>query len=252
MLKKIFTCTILLFTFLSGTAMSQSLENTFFITEHLPPYNYKENNMLKGISVRVLLEALNAVGIKYSPEKIKLYPWARGYKTALRTPNTCLFSTVRNEFRENKFKWAGPITNATLTFYSDNHGIEINSMEDLKRYSITTARQGIGHQILKQEGFPENKLDTSNEASSMLEKLERKRVDIVLENENVVYHTLKGKKRVWKSLKELYVLDLGEIYFAFNNDTEDHVVAKLQKGIDIIRKNGKLEKIVQTIPKNKN
>lgn len=248
MIKKAILLITLLIALSAGTAHAQSLRNTFFITETLPPYNYAKNGTLKGISVSILKEALNAVGVQLSKKNIALYPWARGFKTTLKTPNTCLFSTARNEARENQFKWAGPMTNATQTFVSLNSTETTNNIAEIKKHRVSTHRQGIGHYILKENGFSESNIDLSPSTRAMFEKLRRKRVKFILENEYVISHYINEIDMDWSALKKHYVVDIGELYFAFNKDTEDHVVAKLQKGIDIIRKNGTLAKILSTMP----
>lgn len=248
MLKKVMLLLTLLTALIPGTAHAQSLRNTIFITEELPPYNYSDNGAIKGISVRVLFAAFDAVGLNPKKVDIRLYPWARGYKTVLETPNTCLFSTVRSNARENDFKWVGPITNASLSFFSRNDGFAINNFEDLKKYVVTTSRQGIGQHVLKENKFSEHKTDYSIDTLTMVKKLKIGRVDLVLENEEVMYHTLKKHNIEWKEFKNNYTVYLGEVYYAFNKETDERVIKKLQEGLNIIRKNGKLSAIVSTIP----
>ncbi|WP_419780239.1 substrate-binding periplasmic protein [Maridesulfovibrio sp.] len=246
MLTRFLICTFLLLS-LCSTALAQSLDKAVFITEHLPPYNYMEDKKIQGISVDVLRAALAAVDIQLDKTQLHIYPWARGYKTALQTPNTCLFSTARNDFREKSFKWAGPIANATFSFYTQNINIKADSINDLKKYNITTARQGIGHYTLQENKFPEPRTDLSTKTSMMLDKLIRGRVDLVLENKNVMRYTVKKEGMDWSKFINVYTVNLGEIYFAFNKDTPDHVVQRLQKGINIIKENGKLESLVNKL-----
>ncbi|WP_419784690.1 hypothetical protein [Maridesulfovibrio sp.] len=81
----------------------------------------------------------------------------------------------------------------------------------------------------------------------MLDKLIRGRVDLVLENKNVMRYTVKKEGMDWSKFINVYTVNLGEIYFAFNKDTPDHVVQRLQKGINIIKENGKLESLVNKL-----
>ena len=246
MVTRFLICSILLLS-LCSTAFAQSLNETVFITEQLPPYNYKENGKIQGISVDILREALAAVGIKLNKAKLHIYPWARGYKTVIQTPNSCIFSTARNSSREKSFKWVGPITNVTHSFYTLNKKIKAKSITDLEKYRITTARQSIGHYILKKSKFPKNKIDLSNDPLTMVKKLKRGRADLILENEIVLHYTARKEGMEWSNFINIYSVNLGEIYFAFNKETPDHIVKKLQKGIDIIRENGKLEGLLNRL-----
>ncbi len=252
MTLKILTFCLYLFTYLGcNITEAQSLNNTTFITEDLPPFNYTENNQIKGISVDILTAALKAVDVHINSNEIHVYPWARGYKTVITTPNTCIFSTVRSHERENLFKWAGPIANVNLVFVSIKSTVKLDSLDDLAKVRVSVIRKGIGHQLLMSKGVPEEQLDLSPTVSIMVEKLKRGRVDAILENENVIYSVLKSKGFVWADFKINYVLNLGEIYFAFNRKTPDSVVSTLQKGIDIIRANGTLNKILDNLPIDK-
>ncbi len=243
MVIRLLRCSLLLL-LLYSTAFAQSLNETVFITEHLPPYNYLENKKIQGISVDILREALAAVGIKLNESALHIYPWARGYKTVLQTPNTCLFSTARNNFREKHFKWVGPIIEATYSFYSQNKNIKADSIKDLEKYYITTSRQGIGDHILQKNKFPKNKIDLSNDTLTMVKKLIKGRIDIILENENVLRYTVKKEGMDWSKFINIYTENLTELYFAFNKQTPDHIIKQLQKGIDIIRENGKMADIL--------
>lgn len=248
MFKRITLYIIICLVMLSTAARAQSLSKTHFITENLPPFSYVKDNFLKGTSVEVLKAALEAVNVDGSAAQIHVYPWARGYKTTLKQPNTCLFSAVRTPARESLFKWVGPITNVNLILISQNKEIKIKHLEDLKNYTVTTIRQGIGHQLLRKEGFAENHIDLSADISTMIEKIKRNRIDLLLENENVIFHTLKMKNMDSKRFIKHYTLDFKPLYFAFSKTTEDHVVAKLQEGMDIIRKNGTLDSIIRRMP----
>ncbi len=251
MINTILLTITLLFTSLCTISEAQTLENTLFITEDLPPYNYLEDGELKGASVQILLEALQATGITKTAEQISVYPWARGFKTTLMTPNTCLFSTVRSKTREKQFKWVGPIADVNLVFVSLKGTIKINDLTDLNKYSVTTIKKGIGHQLLLEHGVPEKIIDLSPTAASMVEKIKRGRVDLLLENENVLYHVLQQKGLDWSNFEINYVLNLGEIYYAFNLETDDSVVNRLQRGIDAIRSQGRITEIVGKLPIDK-
>ena len=86
-----------------------SLEGLTFITEEYPPYNFKRNDRLEGISVEILERIFEQSDTPLTRDDIHYYPWARGYDTALSEPGTVLFSTTRTAQREALFQWVGPI-----------------------------------------------------------------------------------------------------------------------------------------------
>ena len=96
-------------------ASGQDLPEFQIMTEDWIPYQYEENNQLKGIAVDLLVLMLDRAGSSQGRQAIKLYPWARGYSILQSRENTILFSTTRIPERENLFKWVGPIfQNATF------------------------------------------------------------------------------------------------------------------------------------------
>ena len=63
------------------------------VTSEEAPYQYIENNNIKGISVDILRELLKETG--YEKTEIKVYPWARSYRMALSDENTMIFTISR-------------------------------------------------------------------------------------------------------------------------------------------------------------
>lgn len=79
------------------------------ITEDYPPQNYLDNGTLKGGSVDLIEEVFHQLGSDINRSSFQVLPWQEGYNLTLVTPDTMLFSTVRNPGRERLFLWAGPI-----------------------------------------------------------------------------------------------------------------------------------------------
>jgi hypothetical protein len=74
-----------------------------FYTEQYPPYNMMMSGEKQSISIAILREVLDVAETRKGIPDVEVVPWARGYKTALNTPNTVLFSTTRTTSREDKF-----------------------------------------------------------------------------------------------------------------------------------------------------
>ena len=94
---------------LPGAVSAQTVDDLTFITEDYPPFNFERDGKRQGIAVDALAEMLALAGARKTRADIKVWPWARGYETALKEKNTVLFSTTRTEAREGLFKWVGPI-----------------------------------------------------------------------------------------------------------------------------------------------
>lgn len=193
MLRYLLTTISLLF-ILNATATAQSLNDTVFITEELPPYNFEIDGKPTGFAVDILLAALNATGIKADISKVHVYPWPRAYKDVLAKPNHCLFSTVRNNAREELFKWAGPIANYDVDFIATKGQIKINGIDDIKKFKISVIKNDIAYETILAEKFDEEHIDLSYSVISMIKKLNKGRVDIIAGNREAIFYKMGQKK----------------------------------------------------------
>ncbi len=87
---------------------AQTVDDLMFLTEHYPPLNYEEDGKLQGIAVEALVEMFKLVDAEKTIKDVKLWPWARGYRSVLSKKNTVLFSMARTEARENLWKMMRP------------------------------------------------------------------------------------------------------------------------------------------------
>ena len=69
------------------------------------------------------------------------------------------------------------------------------------------------------------------------------RVDMIAYENNVAKTMMTNAGMTPSDYETVYVLSKSFLYFAFSLDTPNEYVSKLQKGIDLIESNGKLESI---------
>jgi len=84
-------------------------QNLRIMTEENAPFNFTSGSSYEGIAVDLLEIMLKDSGRSEIIGNIEILPWARSYQEVQDKPNTLLFSMGRTEFRENLFKWVGPI-----------------------------------------------------------------------------------------------------------------------------------------------
>jgi polar amino acid transport system substrate-binding protein len=143
-----------------------------YYTEQLPPYNYQENETLRGISIDLLEAITEKMGKKVSRDDVLLIPWTDGYQKVLSQNNTVLFTTVRLPQREQSFKWAGPIYAYTnVLFARPDKGITIEKPEDLKDYRIGVIVDDVAIQQLIDADVNKNQLVQETNASVLVDKL---------------------------------------------------------------------------------
>ncbi|NIV14469.1 MAG: transporter substrate-binding domain-containing protein, partial [Aliifodinibius sp.] len=125
MKPKLVIVVFLVLIFLTNVVCAKGLT---IITEEYPPVNFKKEGVIRGSSVEVVREILRRLK---QPDNIRMLPWARGYNLLKTQPNIALFSTVRNQERESRFHWVGPLCISRNGFYArKGSGIQINSIED--------------------------------------------------------------------------------------------------------------------------
>ena len=108
---------IILIFFVYITTLSASQDYKLEIsTGELPPYSYTINNQLTGLAVDIVREIQKRVK---NTQKIRVFPWNRGYNMTLKKKGYALFTTARTKQREKLFKWVGPITNLKLVMLTD-------------------------------------------------------------------------------------------------------------------------------------
>ena len=171
--------------FASCSALSYA-ESIHIVTEILPPWQTLHDEQLGGIATQVVKATLEEVDIDYD---IMIYPWARAYKLALEEENVLIYSIVRTQAREPLFHWVGVIGRIQEHFYKDagRHDIQVQVLEDARKYTIITPRQDFRHQFAEKHGF---NIYLVNNQMQALKMLLSGRGDLVLDDELTLSYEL--------------------------------------------------------------
>ncbi len=239
---------IFLFLIFYTVIFAQSLKKISFMTENYPPYNYQQDFVLKGISVDLIIATMKKFNPDFSKNKIKLLPWARGYKIVQEEKNSCLFSTTRTKARERLFKWVGPISPALIVLIAKKErNIKISSIDNLKKYRIGTIINDVGEQLLIAKGLSLKTFDRVSGVGSILssiKKLNSNRIDLFAYDSNVFKWEIKQINLNPADYEIVYVLKKGWYYYAFNKNTPDETIYQIQKNLDKLKKDGTYQKIL--------
>lgn len=207
-----------------------------FITEAYPPYNFSDDNILRGIAVDLLVIASQDTAQPVQRGQIRLMPWARAYRTALSTPNTVLFATTRTAEREHLFKWAGPIAATRVVLLARKADkIRIQSAADLQRYRIGVIHEDIGEQSVLALGVGKQQLQVSANADALSRQLHAGRIDLWAYEENVARWFLRNANLDQEDFESVYQFQQGELWYAFNPQVSDEKIQQLQKALDTLR-----------------
>jgi len=109
------------------------------VTENLWPFNYVENNEVKGPHTQIVKRLLAHSNIDYT---MAVLPWARAYKLAKTRPNILIYTINHTASRHKDFHWIGDFpSQATINFYA----LKSSNLKELSTKQLKTLR--IGTQI---------------------------------------------------------------------------------------------------------
>lgn len=216
MLRFIMAATLLFFVNVaSATSISVVTEES--------AYQYTQNGQVTGPVTRLIRRVLDESGLDYH---IKSYPWPRAYAMAKSTPNTMIYSIMRTKSRENKFHWIGKIASSRLAFYSKKSAPvdNLNSLNQLKEYSIGTVKDDMMHHYLKRHKFP--KISIVNNLSHSIRNFEAGRYDLIVWDELSLKLSCMKKLLDCNTIKPVYEVsdEVTDLYFALSKSTPPAVV----------------------------
>lgn len=226
---------------LSSYTLAMSLEEVSVLTEEYPPYNYLDDQgRLKGIAVELLARAYKEAGISLDIENITVQPWPRSYRQLQRNTSTMLFSMTRNAQREKLFKWAGPISDTKVVLIAKkSNQIKIDSLEDLKKYTIGGILDDIGLQLVKEllKNPDKKQVVSVPTTASLTGMLAIDRINLWAYEENAAQFFLARNGFNPDDYETVYTLGEGLLYYAFSLHIDQKIVDRLQTAIDIVRAN---------------
>lgn len=231
----------------SSDVWSQSVDDIMMMTENYPPYNFSQDNKLQGISVDLMEAMLKKTGSAKTRKDMHLLPWARGYYYLQNENSNCLFATTRTEEREKLFRWVGPICDTTIVLTSrKDRKVFIKTADDLKKYRIGAVIKDIGEQLLLEAGLTAKEIDTTGGSKAIfksIKKMNIDRMDAFAYEENVIKWELKRQGFDINQYETVYVLQTGELYYAFHKDTPDDIVNAFQHALNELKREGEYLKI---------
>ncbi|MBD1589457.1 transporter substrate-binding domain-containing protein [Pseudomonas typographi] len=219
------------------------------VTEELPPYNMTANGQVTGMSTEVVQAVLARLGLQVP---IQVMPWARAYDVAQHQSDVLIYSIARTPQREKLFQWVGSIAPSRWYLYSaSSRPIELNDLNDAKRYQVATVNQDAGEQYLVAHGFALGQaLQSSTRYELDYQKLKRGHVDLWISNElnaNYIVREL-GDDPAKEITPALALPELGGkdgLYMAFSPQTSAEWVERFRKALRQVREDGTYDAIAR-------
>jgi ABC-type amino acid transport substrate-binding protein len=213
-----------------------------FITEEYEPLNYTENGKLTGLAPDLLEMICKSLNI---PFQVEVLSWSEGYNLVKEKDNAVLFSTALNAERKEMFKWAGPIAALEWYFYADaQNPLVLRSLDDARKLGAIGVLQDYSiEQFLVQQGF--TNLVYCNDHQDAFQKLLNGEIDLYPSDRITARAALQALGQSFYQVVEKKPIRTEMIYFAFNKNVPDVVVADIQEEIDRLKDNGYLRRLSQ-------
>jgi len=229
---------------LAGTVRAAET-SLVLLTENFPPYNMAKNGKnfaqdenIHGIAVDIVREIFKRADITYS--LTLRFPWERIYKLALEKPGYGVFVMARLPEREKLFKWVGPIgPDDWVMLAKADSKIALGSLEQARQYRIGAYKgDAIAETLAKQGLKPIVVLRDQDNAR----KLVNGQIDLWATGDPAGRYL--ARQEGVSDLRTVLRFNSAELYLALNKDVPDDVVARLQKALDELRKEGAVDAIM--------
>ena len=229
---------------LAGTVRAADT-SLVLLTENFPPYNMAKNGKnfaqdenIHGIAVDIVREIFKRADISYS--LTLRFPWERIYKLALENPGYGVFVMARLPEREKLFKWVGPIgPDDWIMLAKADSKIALGSLEQARQYKVGAYKgDAIAETLAKQGLNPIVVLRDQDNAK----KLANGQIDLWATGDPAGRYL--ARQDGVTDLKTVLRFNSAELYLALNKDVPDDVVARLQKALDELRKEGEVDAIM--------
>ena len=225
-------------------AVAAKAETLEVVTEHLPPFNYLDDGVPKGIGTEVVQAVMTETG-RDAP--IQFLPWARSYQMALKTPGTLIYSILRTPEREDKFAWVGQIAPYGVSLYQLVHddAPQITSLEDARPLRVGVYLGDAKAEFLQTNGF--NNLSSVEDDRLNLRKLLLKRIDLMIIDDAVIKELIESEGVDPRKIRRALPLQelSGYAYMAFQKDTDPELVEDFRRGLKKVKEMGVFDEIIQ-------
>lgn len=211
------------------------------VTGNWKPYNYEDTDFqVKGISTEIVKRIFANAGYQEinlsnneKPDKtysIKVFPWSRSYHIATTQPNVAIYTIIRVEPREKLFKWVCPLGQGGVTSLyklKTNNKIHISSIEEAKKYNITTNKDSMDENWLTFKNF--KNLQITSRVDKAIKLFESKRADLIAFDDVVMNAEFKSAGVNPDIAEKVIELFKTPPYLAFSLTTPHEVVEKFRK-----------------------
>lgn len=232
---------------ISTTAFADSSDDLRWIAQDYKPYSYIDRQGKQdGVAIDIAELIMHKIGSRKTAQDIEVKVFSRSFVRKNNDPNTVFFPLAKLPEREKYFKWVGPIAlDEPVLFAKISKNIVINMPDDLKKYNIAVKDGYNAVKLLKDLGVKGGSINYGDDDIKGLAKLKADQVDLVACNRLSCQVMMKDNKMDAKDYSIVYRLQPSELAMAFNKDTSDELVSKVNDALIELKKSKEYNVIME-------
>lgn len=216
------------------------------ITENLPPLNYLDDSGAQGFSVELLRLMAAQAGVRLA---LQVLPWQRAMQVAEAQPDSILFSLTRTPEREAQYQWVGPIAQRRILIYrlASRTDLTMAQFSEIGTARIGVVRDSAADRQLQAVGLrPGVQLEQGLDDATNVRKLLAGRMEYVALLDWAAAWNLRLLQLPYGTLTAVMEQDSARsYYYGLRLDTDPALVKRLQQALDVIRRDGRYERLRQ-------
>lgn len=230
---------------IKSTLLALYIQRMKILTEEYAPYNHlNESGQVAGLSINILQQIMQHLGVerKVSPDDV--YPWARAYHLVQRVPNAAILAISKTPEREPLFQWVGPIVRSRVVLTAAKRlKLAGRAPDQLGNARICVIHEDIAAQVLQRWSIPEDRLFTTNHPNTCANMLAKGRVEAWAYGEIASRWYMKAIGADLDSFESISTLEETAQYIAFNRQVPTSVVGRFQEVLELMAFRGELRKL---------
>ncbi|ALS99414.1 substrate-binding periplasmic protein [Lacimicrobium alkaliphilum] len=219
------------------------------LTENFAPFNYVEDEQIKGFTVDVVEHILAATGSSQNRTDMQVLPWSSAYQQGLLRPDTMLFTLIHTEHRDPLFRWIGPLVPTRVVVIAKrNMEFKAESVEELAGLVIGTVSQDVGEQLLIEEGFAVRNIVSEDSPKKIVEMLKRNHLNAIAYDDISAFWYLDHIGEDLDKYEIVYILQESHQYMGLSRSTPKWVEDKLQEALNQLKYSERYREMISQYP----
>jgi len=214
------------------------------LAESWPPFNYVLDGRATGCNIELMRGLFDRIAY---PAQFQIDSMEVIMGRLDSEKPVCVLNLLKTEARAAKYKFAGPIIETEFwVFAKPDRNLAPRNLDELAALKIAAVRNDALTIYLEGKGFDGRNLLYMRDITESILAVLNGEADAMPLNREIIEYQLQKMKRSKDMLKPIFRLGEvpGGLYAAFNTATPDEFVRKVQETLDLMKKSGDYQRIM--------